>query len=59
MYRDTTSSSMTQSSTQAADVRWVENAWYQVAWCHELGVEGGLERTVLGRPLFVMRDRTE
>ena len=47
---------MTHSSTQAVSALWVQNAWYQVAWCHELGVEGGLARAVLGLPLLVMRD---
>jgi phenylpropionate dioxygenase-like ring-hydroxylating dioxygenase large terminal subunit len=43
-------------TAQTGEASWLHNAWYQAAWCHELGTEGGVERTVLGRCLLLFRD---
>src|SRR5262249_50179895 len=33
----------------------IRNAWYVIAWDHEVSAEGILERTVLGKSLIVYR----
>ena len=48
---------MTQASHTAV-ATWLENTWYQVAWCPEVGDDRFVERKILGLPLLLIRDAT-